>query len=210
MTFFREWMKRWQERNAHAVGYRFGDAPTADEVAAQAAEHARWSERENALRAAIASDFRWPCHSRPKGEWCAREGPGGFIAHTCRRPDEDEVAAPAVWTIRYEQRSPDCGLTVAQHARLAELIEECGEVVQAAAKVLQCGYDERSRHGKGMPRRVLLERELGHLEASLSVLYGSGDARRSQVRVWKERRLGVRHASPAAAPTLRQESEASQ
>lgn len=151
MKFFEGWMKRWQERNAHAVGYRFGDAPTADEVAPQ-----------------------------------------------------------AVWTIQYEPQSPDCGLTVAQHARLAELIEECGEVVQAAAKVLQCGYDERSRHGKGMPRRVLLERELGHLEASLSVLYGSGDARRSQVRVWEERRLGVRHASPAAAPTSQQESDASQ
>ena len=53
MMFFEGWMKRWKERNAHAVvGYRFGDAPTADEVAAQAAEHARWSERENALRAA--------------------------------------------------------------------------------------------------------------------------------------------------------------
>jgi hypothetical protein len=27
----------------------------------------------------------WPCHSDPKGQkaWCDREGPGGFMGHTC-------------------------------------------------------------------------------------------------------------------------------
>jgi hypothetical protein len=34
MTFFEGWMKRWKDRNARAVGHRFGDAPTTDEVAA--------------------------------------------------------------------------------------------------------------------------------------------------------------------------------
>lgn len=25
----------------------------------------------------------YPCHSKPKEEWCDREGPGGFMGHTC-------------------------------------------------------------------------------------------------------------------------------
>ena len=202
MMFFEGWMKRWKERNAHAVGYRFGDAPTADEVAAQAAEHARWSEREREIEDAQ----RAASISTQSGEYAR-----GLEREDAQRK-LSAVAASSSWKIEYEYEPKllDCGLTVAQQAWISELIEECGEVVQAAAKVLQCGYDERSRRGKGMPRRVLLERELGHLEASLSVLYGSGDARRSQVRVWKERRLGVRHASPATAPTSQQESDASQ
>lgn len=26
----------------------------------------------------------WPCHSKPKSEWCDRHGPGGFMGHTCK------------------------------------------------------------------------------------------------------------------------------
>lgn len=26
----------------------------------------------------------WPCHSKPQSEWCDREGPGGFMGHTCK------------------------------------------------------------------------------------------------------------------------------
>lgn len=27
---------------------------------------------------------KWPCHSKPKAEWCDRHGPGDFMGHTCR------------------------------------------------------------------------------------------------------------------------------
>jgi hypothetical protein len=26
----------------------------------------------------------WPCHSKPKSEWCDRDGLGDFMGHTCR------------------------------------------------------------------------------------------------------------------------------
>lgn len=25
----------------------------------------------------------WPCHMKPKKEWCDHDGPGGFMGHTC-------------------------------------------------------------------------------------------------------------------------------
>lgn len=25
----------------------------------------------------------WPCHRKPRREWCDREGLGGFMGHTC-------------------------------------------------------------------------------------------------------------------------------
>lgn len=28
-------------------------------------------------------DGVWPCHKRPQAEWCDRDGPGGFMGHTC-------------------------------------------------------------------------------------------------------------------------------
>ena len=35
---------------------------------------------EPALR---ALKKEYPCHSKPKSEWCDRHGPGGFMGHTC-------------------------------------------------------------------------------------------------------------------------------
>jgi hypothetical protein len=186
MKFFEGWMKRWQERNAHAVGYRFGDAPTADEVAAQAAEHARWSEREREIEDAQ----RAASISTQSGEY----------ARWLEREDAQRKLRAVAWA----------ELTVAQVARLSELIEECGEVVQAAAKVLQGGYSEASRHGKGMSRRILLERELGHLSAAVETMYAAGDVRLHDVRTWQQRRCGVRSAPAAAAPTSQRERGAGQ
>jgi hypothetical protein len=34
VTFFSQWMDRWRRRNVAAIGYRFGDAPTSEEMAA--------------------------------------------------------------------------------------------------------------------------------------------------------------------------------
>lgn len=27
-----------------------------------------------------------PCHAKPKEKWCDRNGPGGFMGHTCGEP----------------------------------------------------------------------------------------------------------------------------
>ena len=34
-----------------------------------------------------------PCHSKPKEEWCDREGPGGFMGHPCggSKTNRDEI-----------------------------------------------------------------------------------------------------------------------
>lgn len=30
--------------------------------------------------------MEYPCHSKPKDQWCDRHGPGGFMGHTCLQP----------------------------------------------------------------------------------------------------------------------------
>lgn len=30
------------------------------------------------------SEEQYPCHSLPREQWCDREGPGGFMGHTCK------------------------------------------------------------------------------------------------------------------------------
>lgn len=74
--------------------------------------------------------------------------------------------------------------------RLAMLAEECGEVVQVAGKILRHGYqaynpyDERQR-----TNRVLLERELGHVYAIVTLMRRSGDIRIADVREWEKKHL---------------------
>lgn len=56
------------------------------------------------------------------------------------------------------------GLSEAEQERLAILIEECGEVIQAACKILRHGYNSvnplRPQWGTN---RESLEKELGHV-----------------------------------------------
>jgi hypothetical protein len=37
----------------------------------------------------------FPCHSRPKENWCDNDGPGGFMGHTCGKvkTNMDEIMA---------------------------------------------------------------------------------------------------------------------
>jgi hypothetical protein len=59
-------------------------------------------------------------------------------------------------------------LTEAEQERLAILIEECAEVIQAGTKILRHGYEG---HNPTVPNsetnREMLERELGDLEHAL-------------------------------------------
>lgn len=56
-------------------------------------------------------------------------------------------------------------LTPAQAERLAMLIEECGEVIQIAGKVLRHGYDSYHPDNPAVSNRELLGRELTDLLA---------------------------------------------
>lgn len=67
-------------------------------------------------------------------------------------------------------------LTPAEAERLAFLIEECGEVIQAAAKILRHGYEsyDPTDNSKGT-NRDMLGRELGNVDAVISLLQRGGD-----------------------------------
>ena len=65
-------------------------------------------------------------------------------------------------------------LTPAEVERLAVIIEECGEVIQAATKVLRHGY-EFHHPETGVPNRAALRREIIDLLAVLSIASRFGD-----------------------------------
>lgn len=68
-------------------------------------------------------------------------------------------------------------LTPAQAERLAMLIEECGEVIQAATKVLRHGYTSYHPKDPSTDNRELLCRELTDLIAVHVDLMDRGDLR---------------------------------
>lgn len=66
-------------------------------------------------------------------------------------------------------------LSAAESERLAMLIEECGEVITAATKVLRHGYECHHPERPSDTNRRDLEREMADVEAVLSMLYMAGD-----------------------------------
>jgi len=67
-------------------------------------------------------------------------------------------------------------LSPAELERLALLMEEMGEAAQAIGKIIRHGYE--SRHPDGGPtNRETLEKELGDVSASLSMMIEAGDLR---------------------------------
>ena len=68
------------------------------------------------------------------------------------------------------------GLSKAEYERLALLIEECGEVIQAAAKVLRHGYHSHHPNiSDGPNNRGNLEKELGDLSAAVCLMNKARD-----------------------------------
>lgn len=88
-----------------------------------------------------------PCHSLPQAQWCDRDGPGGFMGHTCHKP-------PAV--------------LLTHDDLLVLLAEECGEVIQAGTKCLRFGWG-RHQPGYGVNKEVLA-REVGDLLGVIDAL----------------------------------------
>lgn len=69
---------------------------------------------------------------------------------------------------------PFSGLSLAEQERLHYLIEECGEVIQAATKVLRHGYE--SCHPDGGPtNRDNLTKEIGQVFVATRMMFLRGD-----------------------------------
>lgn len=87
------------------------------------------------------------------------------------------------------------GLTPAEAERLAILIEECGEVIQAATKILRHGYESRNPlDGTEAPtNRRDLEKECGHVRAAMIRLCDVGDLRKDQIHQSAEQKARTLH-----------------
>lgn len=84
------------------------------------------------------------------------------------------------------------GLTESEQERLVVLSEECGEVVQAAAKVLRHGYDSTPPSG-GENNRKRLMREIGDVMWAVSRMERIGDLNPLEISTYadtKEFRAG--------------------
>jgi len=79
------------------------------------------------------------------------------------------------------------GLSPAEIERLALLVEECGEAMQAAGKVLRHGWRSSSPFG-GPPNNVALEREIGDVHAACDLLIASDDMRGGDIGHWRRRK----------------------
>lgn len=90
------------------------------------------------------------------------------------RARERELAAPQVLP----------GLTPAEMERLAVLGKECGDLVRAVGNVLVGGW-ETVAHGAERTNRVALEKEIGHVRASVGLLLDADDARLGEIQRWQ-------------------------
>ena len=76
------------------------------------------------------------------------------------------------------------GLTSAEIERLAVLAGECGRVAQGVSKVLRHGWHGVS--SSGVPtNRVILERGMGEMRATIELMLDAGDVRRGDVVHWQ-------------------------
>lgn len=71
-------------------------------------------------------------------------------------------------------------LTPAEAERLAILVEECGEVIQAAGKILRHGYDS-----DGYDNRANLEKEIGDIVFITTLMTDRNDISAYRVLAYK-------------------------
>lgn len=68
------------------------------------------------------------------------------------------------------------GLSLSQKERLALLIEECGETIQAATKILRHGYDSYNPFdAHRVTNRAQLAKEIGHIGVAVELLANERD-----------------------------------
>jgi len=71
-------------------------------------------------------------------------------------------------------------LSPAQAERLALLIEEMGEALQALGKIQRHGFDKRHPAG-GPTNRQQLEHELGHVQTAIALMCKSQDIKKINI-----------------------------
>ncbi len=84
-------------------------------------------------------------------------------------------------------------LSEAELERLAILIEECGEVIQSACKILRHGYE--STNPKAVVRvnetnRAALSREIGDLMHAVQRMELARDISASEIAEWRNSKAG--------------------
>lgn len=91
--------------------------------------------------------------------------------------DVEVIAAPVGCDVPFNRLSP------AQAERLHFLVEECGEVIQAACKVLRHGYASVNPHEEGgLTNEASLTREIGHVFCAVEMLIGRSDISEDDVK----------------------------
>lgn len=81
-------------------------------------------------------------------------------------------------------------LTPAEAERLALLLEELGEVQQAIGKILRHGYESKNPYDFSLTtNRNQLERELGDVQAVISIMVRNNDISTSEIREWHDSKL---------------------
>jgi len=83
-------------------------------------------------------------------------------------------------------------LTPAEAERLALLIEECGEVIQAATKVLRHGYASWHPDAMQQDNRSELAKEIGHAMNAVEMLVNEGDIDQATTNVaWNRKKSTI-------------------
>ncbi|HQT96841.1 MAG TPA: hypothetical protein PK416_03045 [Thermodesulfobacteriota bacterium] len=80
-------------------------------------------------------------------------------------------------------------LSPAELERLALLMEEMGESIQAIGKIMRHGYE--SRHPDGGPtNRELLEKEIGHVNVAVRMMVDSEDLWQTRIQGHEFKKVG--------------------
>ena len=89
-----------------------------------------------------------------------------------------------------EQREFSNDLSNAETERLAFLIEELGEALQCAGKIIRHGYESYNPVvNTGMTNRRELERELGDITAAITMMVNSRDVSSSGIDIRSKDKL---------------------
>lgn len=81
-------------------------------------------------------------------------------------------------------------LTPAEAERLALLLEELGETLQAIGKIQRHGYESKNPHDpSSVTNRMQLARELGDVQAAITIMTRNNDISTSEIREWYDSKL---------------------
>lgn len=81
-------------------------------------------------------------------------------------------------------------VTPFEEERIALLIEECGEVIQACGKILRHGFNTKYPNDEtGISNRMVLEKEIGDVLNALSLMLSNDDVNNSNIDMFKRAKV---------------------